>query len=189
MYCIRIHQLFIYMFSFFPWVSGSQIKEYTWAINSGVRVAEMSIWVDNSRDACPVTWPKPYQSIACRLQIRIASTVLYWKPSTFGKQFCITNTAIVTSYITFQSNQKKIFRPRKKWIYDILVPDPGKGVCADPVNRGAILEGRGPGPPGGNKERQLSPDKGRGKTWQHEKMAGSQGRLPLHGFKMRACTE
>ncbi len=44
------------------------------------------------------------------------------------------------------------------------VPDPGKGVCADPVNRGAILEGGGPGPPGGNKERQLSPDKGRGKT-------------------------
>jgi hypothetical protein len=44
------------------------------------------------------------------------------------------------------------------------VPDPGKGVCADPVNGGAILEGGGPGPPGGNKERQLSPDKGRGKT-------------------------
>ncbi len=46
----------------------------------------------------------------------------------------------------------------------ISVPDPGKGVCADPVNGGAILEGGGPGPPGGNKGRQLSPDKGRGKT-------------------------
>jgi hypothetical protein len=46
----------------------------------------------------------------------------------------------------------------------IIVPDPGKGVCADPVNRGAILEGGGPGPPDGNKERQLSPDKGRGRT-------------------------
>jgi hypothetical protein len=45
-----------------------------------------------------------------------------------------------------------------------IVPDPGKGVCANPVNRGAILEGGGRGPPGGNKERQLSPDKGRGKT-------------------------
>jgi hypothetical protein len=44
------------------------------------------------------------------------------------------------------------------------VPDPGKGVCADPVNRDAILEGGGPGPSSGNKERQLSPDKGRGKT-------------------------
>ncbi len=72
---------------------------------------------------------------------------------------------------------------------DVLVPDPGKGVCADPVNRGAILEGEGPGPPSGDKERQLSPDKGRGKTWQDEEMAESQGRLPLHGFKTRACTE
>ncbi len=54
------------------------------------------------------------------------------------------------------------------------VPDPGKGVCADPVNRGAILEGGGPGPPGGNKEGQLSPDRGRGKRdkmrrWQEVK--------------------
>jgi hypothetical protein len=45
-----------------------------------------------------------------------------------------------------------------------IVPDPGKGVCVDPVNRGAILEGEGPGPPSGDKGRQLSPDRGRGKT-------------------------
>jgi hypothetical protein len=45
-----------------------------------------------------------------------------------------------------------------------IVPDPGKGVCADPVDRGAILVGGGPGPLDGNKERQLSPNKGRGKT-------------------------
>ncbi len=45
----------------------------------------------------------------------------------------------------------------------LTVPDPSKGVCADPVNRGAILEGGGPGLPGGNKERQLSTGKGRGK--------------------------
>ncbi len=44
------------------------------------------------------------------------------------------------------------------------VPDPGKGVCADPVNGGAILGKGGPNPQGGNKERQLSPDKGREKT-------------------------
>ncbi len=66
--------------------------------------------------------------------------------------------------------QQKRGRPRKTLETDPLdsrkgsVPDPGKGVCADPVNRGAILEGGRPGPPGGNKERQLSPDKGRGKT-------------------------
>ncbi len=46
----------------------------------------------------------------------------------------------------------------------IIVPDPGKGVCADPVNGVAILWRGGPDPQGGNKERQLSPDKGGGKT-------------------------
>jgi hypothetical protein len=46
----------------------------------------------------------------------------------------------------------------------ISVPDPGKEVCADPVNGGAILGKGGPDPQGGNKERQLSPDKGREKT-------------------------
>ncbi len=44
------------------------------------------------------------------------------------------------------------------------VPDPGKGVCADPVDGGAIFGKGGPKPQGGNKERQLSPDKGRMKT-------------------------
>jgi hypothetical protein len=45
-----------------------------------------------------------------------------------------------------------------------IVPDPGKGVCADPVNGDAILGKGGPDPQGGNKERQLSPDKGRDRT-------------------------
>jgi hypothetical protein len=46
----------------------------------------------------------------------------------------------------------------------LLVPDHGKGVCADPVNGSAILGKGGPDPQGGNKEHQLSPDKGREKT-------------------------
>ncbi len=54
------------------------------------------------------------------------------------------------------------------------VPDPGKGVRADPVNGGAILEGEGPGPPSGDKERQLSPDKGRGKTGRNEEREHAQ---------------
>ncbi len=66
--------------------------------------------------------------------------------------------------------QKKRGRPRKTPGTDPpdprkgSVPDPGKGVCTDPVNKAAILEKGGPDPQGGNKERQLSPDKGRGKT-------------------------
>jgi hypothetical protein len=47
---------------------------------------------------------------------------------------------------------------------EVIVPDPGKGECADPVNGGAILGKGGSDPRGGNKERQLSPDKGRYKT-------------------------
>jgi hypothetical protein len=65
---------------------------------------------------------------------------------------------------------KKRGRPRKVPSMDPpdprkgSVPDPGKGVCADPVNRDVILREGGPDPQGGNKERQLSPDKGRVKT-------------------------
>jgi hypothetical protein len=51
-----------------------------------------------------------------------------------------------------------------KWRHAPSVPDPGKGVCADPVNGAAILGKGGPESQGGNKERQLSPDKGREKT-------------------------
>jgi hypothetical protein len=46
----------------------------------------------------------------------------------------------------------------------LSVPDPGKGVCADPVNGDAILGKGGSDPQSGNKERQLSPDKGGEKT-------------------------
>jgi hypothetical protein len=64
------------------------------------------------------------------------------------------------------SKQRYIFTVVCRYILSHVkvVPDPGKGVCADPVNKGAILEGGGPGPPSRDRERQLSPDKGRGKT-------------------------
>jgi hypothetical protein len=65
---------------------------------------------------------------------------------------------------------KKRGRPRKTPGMDPPDPhkgsvlDPGEGVCADPVNGGAILGEGGPDPQGGNRERQLNPDRGRGKT-------------------------
>jgi hypothetical protein len=68
------------------------------------------------------------------------------------------------------AGKRKRGRPRKTPEMDPPDPhkgsvlDPGKGVCADPVKRGAILEGEGPGPPSGDNERQLSPDRGGGKT-------------------------
>ncbi len=42
--------------------------------------------------------------------------------------------------------------------------DPKKGVCADPVDGGAILGRGGPAPHSRDRERQLAPDKGSGKT-------------------------
>ncbi len=44
------------------------------------------------------------------------------------------------------------------------VPDPERGVCGDPVGKDATLGVGGPGPPGGAGERQLSSDRGGGKT-------------------------
>ncbi len=41
---------------------------------------------------------------------------------------------------------------------------PKKGVCADPVDKGAILGEGGGVPHSSDKERQLAPDIGRGKT-------------------------
>ncbi len=44
------------------------------------------------------------------------------------------------------------------------VLEPEKGVCADPVDKGAILGKGGAKPQSSDKERQLAPDIGRGKT-------------------------
>ncbi len=35
------------------------------------------------------------------------------KPGPFDKQFCVANTSMFTSYITFQSNHKEIFQSRQ----------------------------------------------------------------------------
>ncbi len=42
--------------------------------------------------------------------------------------------------------------------------EPKKGVCADPVDRAAIWGRGGPDPHSRDRERQLTPDKGSGRT-------------------------
>jgi hypothetical protein len=65
---------------------------------------------------------------------------------------------------------KKRGRPRKIPVVDPPDPHKGsvlyheKGVCADPVDKGAILGEGGGGPHSSDKERQLAPDIVRGKT-------------------------
>jgi hypothetical protein len=46
----------------------------------------------------------------------------------------------------------------------VFVSHPGKGECADPVIKDAILEGAGGRRPGRNRERQFGSDTGDGKT-------------------------
>ncbi len=66
--------------------------------------------------------------------------------------------------------KRKRGRPKKAPRTDPLDPrkgsvlNLGKGVRADPVERGVILEVEGPGPPSGDSERQLGPDREGGKT-------------------------
>jgi hypothetical protein len=76
----------------------------------------------------------------------------------------ITHYCCISQSIHMKTQQEMTKKPQKMPNQRCLVPDPGKGVCADPVNGDAILREGGPDPQGGNKERQLSPDKGRVKT-------------------------
>jgi hypothetical protein len=52
---------------------------------------------------------------------RAYSRTIHCKPGPFDKQFCMANTAIFTSYITFQSNHNGIFHSRQMWIYELLI--------------------------------------------------------------------
>ncbi len=83
-----------------------------------------------------------------------------------GKQ---ARTIIVTmpkeeaEMVDIGARPKKRGRPKKTPNVD--PPDPGKGVCADPVDEGAILGKGGPSPHSRNRESQLAAlDTGRGKT-------------------------
>jgi hypothetical protein len=72
--------------------------------------------------------------------------------------------------IDVRTNPKKRGRPRKNPVVDPPDPHKGsvlypeKGVCADPVDKGAILGEGGGKPLSSDEERQLAPDTGRGKT-------------------------
>jgi hypothetical protein len=61
--------------------------------------------------------------------------------------------------------QKLTVKKRSVFILRIpIVLDPKEGVCADPVDRAAILGRGGPDPQSRDRERQLTPDKGSGRT-------------------------
>ncbi len=90
-----------------------------------------------------------------------------------GKQ---ARTIVVTmpkeeaEMVDLGARPKKRGRPRKTPNVDPPDPhkgsllDPKKGVCADPVDGVTILGRGGPDPHSRDRERQLAPDKGSGKT-------------------------
>jgi hypothetical protein len=123
------------------------------------------------KEASPGPTPSPPQSKGVSKPVTRPKKVVARRKA--GKQ---TRTIIVTSpkeeaeMVDVRAQPRKRGRPRKNPIVDPPDPHkgsvlrPGKGECADPVYEDAILGGMGKGPPGRNKERQLAPDTGGGRT-------------------------
>ncbi len=87
-----------------------------------------------------------------------------------AKSIVVTVPREEAEMVDIGARPKKRGRPRKDPIVDPPDPHkgsvlyPGKGVCADPVNGSAILGEGEPNPHSRDRERQLAPDRGRGKT-------------------------
>ncbi len=138
--------------------------------SEGAKVVEVEekLPIENSHGSKPQ--PKE------RAQKRLTLAVKCKKVSSRKKVGEQTRTIVVTvpkgeeEMVDVRAVKRKRGRPRKTPGTEPLDPrkgsvrDPGKGVCADPVERAAILEVKGPGPPVGVSECQLSPDREGEKT-------------------------
>ena len=116
--------------------------------------------------------PRPAQSEkeATRPAVKYKKVISRKKAGKQARTIVVSVPKEEEEIVDVGAKPKKRGRPRKAPGMDPPDPrkgsvlDPGEGVCADPVNGGAILGKGGPDPQGGNKERQLSPDKGREET-------------------------
>jgi hypothetical protein len=74
----------------------------------------------------------------------------------------------ISGLYLFQGDRYSIFQTGQDFwraLYSVItVSHPGRGGCADPVNKDAILKRAGGGRPSRNKERQFASDTGDGKT-------------------------
>jgi hypothetical protein len=116
--------------------------------------------------------PRPTQSEgeATRPAVKYKKVISRKKAGKQARTIVVTMPKEEAEMVDVGARPKKRGIPRKTPSVDPPDPhkgsvlDPGKGVCADPVDGGAIL-GRGePDPHSRGRERQLAPDKGRGKT-------------------------
>jgi hypothetical protein len=116
--------------------------------------------------------PRPTQGGkgATRPAVKYKKVISRKKAGKQAKTIIVTMPKEEAEIVDVGARPKKRGRPRKAPNVDPPDPhkgsvlDPGKGVCADPVNGGAILGKGGPDPHSRDRERQLTPDKGRGKT-------------------------
>ncbi len=72
------------------------------------------------------------------------------------------NSAPVAAVRTFRSYFRFTKRSHLRFFSFIGVVDPGKGVCADPVNGGAILGKGGTGPQRREQRASVEPGQGKG---------------------------
>ncbi len=116
--------------------------------------------------------PCPAQSEegAARPAIKYKKVISRKKAGKQARTIIVTMPKEEAEIVDVGTRPRKRGRPRKAPSVDPPDPhrgsvlDPGKGVCADPADRGAIL-GKGElDPHSRDRERQLAPYKGRGKT-------------------------
>jgi hypothetical protein len=117
-----------------------------------------------------VSRPAQSEKGATRPAVKYQKVISRKKAGKQARTIIVTMPKEEAEIVDVGARPKKRGRPRKAPSVDPPDPhkgsvlDPGKGVCADPADGGAIL-GRGePDPHSRGRERQLAPDKGRGKT-------------------------
>jgi hypothetical protein len=116
--------------------------------------------------------PRPVQREegAIRPAIKYKKVISRKKAGKQARTIIVTMPKEEAEVVDVRARPKKRGRPRKIPNVDPPDPhkgsvlDPRKGVCADPVDGNAILGGGEPDPHSRDRERQLAPDKGRGKT-------------------------
>jgi hypothetical protein len=114
--------------------------------------------------------PVPSGERATEPTIKFKKVISRKKAGKQARTIVVTMPKEEAEMVDIGARPKKRGRPRKTPNVDPPDPhkgsvlDPKKGVCADPVDGGAILGRGGPDPHSRDRERQLAPDKGRGKT-------------------------
>ncbi len=114
--------------------------------------------------------PTPNEEGKTGPTIKLKKVISRKKAGKQARTIVVTMPKEEAEMVDLGARPKKRGRPRKTPNVDPPDPhqgsvlDPKKGVCVGPVDEGAILGRGGPDPHSRDRERQLAPDKGSGKT-------------------------